>query len=86
VLDDGIEPLYRYSDTRNVLLQTRSDALDVVSQTRLNTRNRIADGIGSGTPEWASQCTTKFVPSGHHASSTGELNDRHHEPTQANEE
>jgi len=56
--DDNSKAINLLDNAINVLLQTGSDALDVVPQTRLNTRNRIADGIGSGTPEWASQCTT----------------------------
>jgi hypothetical protein len=84
--DDAIKPLHRYSNICDVLLQTSSDALDVLMQTRLHARNGITDGVGSGTPEWTSQRATKFWLCGHRASSTGELHDRHHESTQANEE
>ena len=86
LLDDAIEPFYRYSYTLDVLLQTRSDALDVVPQTCLHSRNRITDRVGSRTPEWASQCTTKFVLGGQRASATGEVRECHREPAQANEE
>ena len=84
--DNAIKPLHRYSNICDVLLQTSSDALDVLMQTRLHARNGITDGVGSGTPEWTSQRSTKFWLCGHRASSTGELHDRHHESTQANEE